>query len=105
MGNNCCIFGIEKMTSTPHDSIGVELTNVAAGGNLIKEIITMSIQDIEQAIAKLDKRQLARFRKWFEEYDAKSWDEQFEQDVKAGKLDRLAKQAMAEYKAGKCKEL
>jgi hypothetical protein len=65
----------------------------------------MSIQEIEKAIKQLDKRQLARFRRWFEDYDAKSWDEQFEREVKAGKLDHLASKALADLKAGKCKEL
>jgi hypothetical protein len=29
------------------------------------------------------------------------WDKQFEEDVKAGRLDRATQEAMAEYRAGK----
>ena len=33
------------------------------------------------------------------------WDSQFEKDVKAGKLDELANQAIADFEAGKCREI
>lgn len=65
----------------------------------------MTIQEIEQAIAELSPKELARFREWFEEFDAQVWDEQFELDAKSGKLDRLADKAIKEYRAGKAKEL
>ena len=64
-----------------------------------------SVKEIEQAVEKLTKSELAMFRKWFEEFDAKVWDKQFEEDVASGKLDKLASQAIADYRAGKCKEL
>jgi hypothetical protein len=65
----------------------------------------MSIHEIEQAITELSPRELARFREWFEEFDAQVWDEQFEQDAKSGKLDKLADKALGDYRAGKAKEL
>ncbi len=65
----------------------------------------MTVQEIEQAIAELPPDELARFRKWFDEFDAKIWDEQFERDAKSGKLDRIAEKAVAECHAGKSKEL
>jgi hypothetical protein len=65
----------------------------------------MSIQEIEQAIAELSPRELARFREWFEEFDAQAWDEEFEHDAKSGKLDKLADKAIKDYRAGKAKEL
>jgi hypothetical protein len=65
----------------------------------------MSIHEIEQAITELSPNELARFRQWFEEFDANLWDEQFERDAKSGKLDKLAKQAVADFSAGKAKEL
>ena len=65
----------------------------------------MTIQEIEQAIADLSPKELARFREWFEEFDAQAWDEQFEQDAKSGKLDKLADKAIKDYRAGKAKEL
>ncbi len=64
-----------------------------------------TIQEIEQAVSRLSRKDLARFREWFEEYDAKVWDKQFARAAKSGKLDKLAKQAYADFQAGKYKEL
>ena len=65
----------------------------------------MSIHEIEQAITELSADELARFREWFEEFDAQMWDEQLENDAKAGKLDKLADKAKSDFRAGKAKEL
>ncbi len=67
--------------------------------------MSVSVQEIEQAVSRLPAKELALFRRWFQEFDAQLWDEQFEQDVKAGKLDKLAERAITEYQAGKFKEL
>ena len=39
------------------------------------------------------------------EAEAEIWDKQFEEDVKAGKLDRFAEEALADFRAGKCEEI
>jgi len=65
----------------------------------------MTIHEIEQAITELPPNELARFRQWFEEFDAQVWDEQFERDAKSGKLDKLADNAKSDFRAGKAKEL
>jgi hypothetical protein len=65
----------------------------------------MGIHEIEQAIRELSPRDLARFRQWFEEFDAQNWDKQFETDANAGKLDKIAEQALREYRAGEAKDL
>jgi hypothetical protein len=65
----------------------------------------MSIHEIEQAITELSPKEMVRFRKWFEEFDAQAWDEQFEQDAKSGRLDKFANKAIADFNAGKAKEL
>ncbi len=67
--------------------------------------MNVSLQDLQKTIAALTPEELARFRRWFEEFDARQWDAQFEADAQAGKLDALAEQALAEYQAGKFKEL
>jgi hypothetical protein len=64
-----------------------------------------AIQEIEQAVSQLKPKELARFRKWFDEFDAKAWDQQLEQDAHAGKLDQIAQQAVADFRAGQYKEL
>ncbi|MFQ6015750.1 MAG: hypothetical protein ACE5NP_09945 [Anaerolineae bacterium] len=65
----------------------------------------LKIQEIEQAVSQLPLDELARFREWFDEFDAKIWDKQFEVDAQSGKLDRMANQAIADFRAGKYKEL
>jgi hypothetical protein len=64
-----------------------------------------TVQELESAVKRLSEQELARFREWFEEYDAQLWDEQFERDAKAGKFDKAARQAIENFRAGKYKEL
>lgn len=63
------------------------------------------VKEIETAIKKLPREQLAEFRAWFEEFDAQLFDSAIAQDVEAGKLDRLADEALAEHRKGGSREL
>jgi len=63
------------------------------------------IRSIEQAVESLPPAELAQFRQWFADFDAKTWDSQIEQDVAAGKLDAIASSALADYRQGKPKSL
>ncbi len=64
-----------------------------------------AVLKLEQAVSQLPPKELAHFRKWFEEFDAKMWDRQFEEHAKSGKLDKLANQAIADFRAGKFRKL
>lgn len=48
------------------------------------------LEEIEEQIRNLPETELVEFRKWYAEFDAQAWDQQFESDVKAGKLDAPA---------------
>ena len=48
------------------------------------------VEKIEKAVAHLSRKDLARFRAWYDKFEAKVWDQQFEEDGQAGKLDKLA---------------
>jgi hypothetical protein len=75
-------------------------------GEFSNEEAAMSmVLAIEQDVSRLSPEELARFREWFEEFDAMAWDRQFEADVKSGKLDGLANQAVADFRAGRYREL
>lgn len=63
------------------------------------------VQELQSAVSQLSAEELARFREWFDKFDAEIWDRQFEEDAKSGKLDQLANQAIADFQAGKCKQL
>ena len=64
-----------------------------------------TLPHIEEAIRTLPRETLNEFDVWYTNFIAGVWDEQFEEDVKAGKLDKLAAEAVKDFKAGKCIEL
>ena len=65
----------------------------------------MTLQELEKTVSDLPPDQLAEFREWFWAFDAKNWDQQFEADVAAGRLDGLADEAIREHQAGESTEL
>jgi len=65
----------------------------------------MNIKEIESAIAQLPPSDLAELAQWFAEFHARAWDEQLEQDLKAGRLDALIEQAEQEFEQGQCEPL
>jgi hypothetical protein len=65
----------------------------------------MTTEDIEQAIERLTPDELARFRAWFEQFEATRFDQALGQGVKAGKLDAFAEEALSEYRAGQTRDL
>ncbi len=64
-----------------------------------------TVAQITGAVRRLPKRDLAKFRKWFAEYDAAAWDAQFERDVAGGRLDKLAREALRDVQAGRTTDL
>ena len=60
-----------------------------------------SVADITGAVKRLPKKDLARFRKWFAEYDAAVWDQQIESDADAGKLEAVIREAQRDHRAGR----
>ena len=64
-----------------------------------------NVKSIESAVESLPPAELAEFRRWFAEFDAAAWDRQIEQDAHSGKLDSLAAEALADYRAGPVQEL
>lgn len=67
--------------------------------------LDMTIEDLEKAVARLPPEQFAQFRAWFEALDAARFDEKIERDAKAGKLDRLADQALDDFRKGRARKL
>lgn len=56
-------------------------------------------------MTRLSKPDLAAFIQWFEGFVADLWDKQIETDIANGKLDHFAKQADAQFEAGRCTPL
>ena len=65
----------------------------------------MTIEDLEKAVSKLPPDQFAKFREWFETFDAARFDRKIERDAQAGRLDPLADQAVADFRKGRAREL
>jgi hypothetical protein len=63
------------------------------------------IEDIEKAVANLPAEDLAKFRAWFEEFDARLFDKRIAGDAQAGKLDRLANEALTNFRSGRARRL
>jgi len=64
-----------------------------------------TVAEISGAVKRLPKRDLARFRKWFAEYDAAVWDRQLATDAAAGKLNALIREAQRDHRTGRTKAL
>jgi len=65
----------------------------------------MTIEDLEQAVAKLPPDQFAKFRAWFEAFEAARFDGNIERDIMAGKLDRFGDRALDDFRKGRAREL
>ncbi len=64
-----------------------------------------NVPEIEAAVKELSREELAKFRRWFQEFDAEAWDRQFEGDALSGKLDALADEALEDLRSGRCTDL
>ena len=64
-----------------------------------------TVEEIERAVANLPARDLALFSAWFDTFAAEQFDRKIERDVNAGKLDRLAESALADFRKGLAREI
>ncbi|MEK7250317.1 MAG: hypothetical protein AAB209_07850 [Bacteroidota bacterium] len=58
------------------------------------------VEEIQSTIQTLSDEEFAQLRNWLAEQDAEKWDKQFEADVRAGKLDKLADEALRRHANG-----
>jgi len=68
-------------------------------------MLAAKVKGIEKQVKNLDRTGLAAFRDWFRKFDSDNWDRQIERDVRAGKLEKSAQQAVRAHKNGKTREL
>jgi hypothetical protein len=64
-----------------------------------------TVEEIEKAVSKLPSEELAKFRVWFEEFVAARFDRKIERDAHSGRLDKLAEEALSEFRKGRASEL
>jgi len=61
----------------------------------------MNAAEIIDQVQKLPAAQVFELGRWLRGYESELWDKQIEADLKAGKLDHLAQEALGEARAGK----
>ncbi|MBU3666209.1 MAG: hypothetical protein FGM15_10105 [Chthoniobacterales bacterium] len=66
---------------------------------------SMSVEQIEQEVAKLERDQFARFSAWFEKFRADAWDQQIGRDAEDGKFDAVFAEIDEELKRGEIRPL
>jgi len=63
------------------------------------------VEKIEREIKDLSPDEMTELREWFAAFDAEAWDRQLEADVRAGKLDARADQALKAHASGRTTKL
>jgi hypothetical protein len=63
------------------------------------------LETIEQRIAELDPADRKQLLQWLAQYQEAAWDRQIEDDIKAGRLDAVAEDVLADHRAGRSRPL
>ena len=72
--------------------------------NMVVSILN-TVEESEKAVAGLTPEQLAKFRTWIAEFDARLFDVKIGRDAKSAKLDKLADDAIRAYRSGRARDL
>jgi hypothetical protein len=64
-----------------------------------------NVAEIEEAVSRLPPEELAAFRAWFEAFEAERFDRRIDEDAEAGRLDRLADEALDDLRRGNVRAL
>jgi hypothetical protein len=65
----------------------------------------LTLKQIEAAILRLSPEEFRQLSEWFFELDNQLGDEQLEKDIADGKLEDLAQEAIADFEAGRYREI
>jgi len=63
------------------------------------------LEKIQHEILQLPQQEFINLQEWFAELAWEKWDEEFEEDVAAGKLNFLIEEAMAAKSSGTLRDL
>ena len=64
-----------------------------------------TITELQKAILSLSEAEYTELRRWLLDEDWERWEREFEEDVRAGKLDALAAEALEAKAKGELKAL
>jgi hypothetical protein len=65
----------------------------------------MRVEELEKAVADLPPEKLAKFRAWYEQFDAALFDAKIERDAENGTLDRVFAKSEEDFRAGRFREI
>jgi hypothetical protein len=60
-----------------------------------------TVREIETAIERLPREDLFKLTDWISSRFADEWDREIEEDIRAGRFDAIAQQALSEFRAGR----
>jgi hypothetical protein len=61
----------------------------------------MNLNEIKQAVQPLSSEDFKTFEAWFDKVRTEKWAEDIKADTKAGKLTKMAEQALEDFRKGK----
>ena len=64
-----------------------------------------TVSEIENALRALPVKNAREVAGWLQDYLDEKWDKQIDEDIAAGRLDKLADKALADHRAGRVKPL
>lgn len=64
-----------------------------------------TVSELQEAILGLSETDYSELRRWLLEQDWERWEREFDEDVRAGKLDDLASEALEAKARGDLKDL
>jgi hypothetical protein len=64
-----------------------------------------TVPELQEAILGLSETDYSRLRRWLLDQDWELWEREFDEDVKAGKFDALASEALEAKAMGNLKDL
>ena len=65
----------------------------------------MTVTELQQAILSLSEAEYAQLIRWPRDLDWERWEQEFDEDVRAGRLDALASDALSAEEEGELKDL
>jgi hypothetical protein len=65
----------------------------------------MNLKELKQAVQGLSNDDFKTFEAWVDNFRSQQWDEEIKADTKAGKLNKMAEQALADFRKGKFTKL
>lgn len=65
----------------------------------------MTIEELQKGVKDLRPDELAKFRAWYEAFDAALFDAKVERDASNGTLDRIFAKSEEDFRAGRSREI